>query len=156
MPTYVVKAPPGLSAAQKSAVAHAITSRHTEATGAPKFLTQVVVEQDGPRQERYLGGEAAASADAQGHIWVRGDIRSGRSESVKETLMLNITRDVARITDTKEEFVWVYLCEIAPTNMVEYGRVLPKPGGEEEWFAALPAEIAAQLELGSNRGYFML
>lgn len=157
MPTYIVKAPPGLTPAQKSAIAQAITDRHHEATGAPRFFAQVVIEEDGPAQDRYLGGVAASAADKGGHIWVRGDIRSGRSKSVKETLALNIMRDIAQITDVNEAFVWVYLNEIAPTNMVEYGRVLPPPGGEEDWFASLPSELASQLEsMGTTRGNFVL
>ncbi|WOO79135.1 uncharacterized protein LOC62_02G002673 [Vanrija pseudolonga] len=157
MPTYIVKAPPGLTAAQKSTIAQAITDRHHEATGAPRFFAQVVIEEDGPAQERHLGGVPAASANTKGHIWVHGNIRSGRSKSVKETLALSIMRDIAQIADLNEAFVWVYLSEIAPTNMVEYGRVLPPPGGEEDWFASLPYELAAQLEsMGTTRGNFVL
>jgi hypothetical protein len=37
-----------------------------------------------------------------------------------------------------EADVWVYLTELPAKNMAEFGQVLPEPGGEEAWMAALP------------------
>lgn len=48
--------------------------------------------------------------------------------------------------------VWVYLSELPPNQMVEFGRVLPLHGKEAEWSAALPEAEKARLEnIGSRR-----
>ena len=50
MPTYVCQVAPGqLDADQKQALADAICSRHSEATGAPVHLVQVVID-DNPTE----------------------------------------------------------------------------------------------------------
>jgi hypothetical protein len=66
--------------------------------------------------DRYLGGKLASD-----HIWVRGDIRAGRTENLRTTLMIKVMQDISRITGTKEENIWVYLCNLMPTDMIEYG-----------------------------------
>lgn len=58
MPTYACSVPPGkLDESQKSEIAKCISSRHSEATGAPLFFVQVVIEES--RADRYLGGQKA-------------------------------------------------------------------------------------------------
>ena len=34
--------------------------------------------------------------------------------------------------------IWVYLNELSPRQMIEFGHVLPEPGDEPVWTAALP------------------
>ncbi|WP_020179722.1 tautomerase family protein [Methylopila sp. M107] len=151
MPTYVCAAPAGLlSDAQKAEIARAITRVHSEATGAPTYFVQVVID-DSPKT-RFLGGERA-----DGQIWIRGDIRAGRPESVRENMMLAMMRAVAAIANVKDTEIWVYLNNLAPTDMVEYGHVLPRPGEEQAWFDALPAELRSYLAgLGTDGGSFTL
>jgi hypothetical protein len=36
--------------------------------------------------------------------------------------------------------VWIYIAELPPRQMIEYGYVLPEPGEEPAWTGALPAE----------------
>jgi hypothetical protein len=36
-------------------------------------------------------------------------------------------------------------CNLAPDDMMEYGRVLPPPGQEQAWFEALPPELQRHL-----------
>jgi phenylpyruvate tautomerase PptA (4-oxalocrotonate tautomerase family) len=152
MPTYVCSVPPkALSEEQKSQIAVAISHRHSEVTGAPSFFVQVVIEEI-ESTRRYLGGEPA---DA--HIWIRGDIRAGRSEEVRGQLMLNIMRDISAITSVQEESIWVYLCNLEPTDMVEYGHVLPPAGKEQDWFDGLPPSLQAYLKaLGAKQETFRL
>jgi phenylpyruvate tautomerase PptA (4-oxalocrotonate tautomerase family) len=134
MPTYVCSFPPeSLSDSQKDRIAHAISRRHAEATGAPRFFVQVVIDQT-PDRTRFLGGHAS---DA--HVWIRADIRAGRSKEVRQQLMLNIMKDVAEISGVKEQDVWVYINNLEPTDMVEFGHILPAPGEEQKWFESLPA-----------------
>ncbi len=71
--------------------------------------------------------------------------------------MLAIMRDVAEIAGIRQSEVWVYLCNLAPTDMVEYGHVLPAPGQEQAWFDALPADLQTYLvNLGTDRAGFRL
>jgi hypothetical protein len=46
----------------------------------------------------------------------------------------------------KPNCVWVYLSELPPNQMVEFGHVLPLHGEEVEWSAALPEAEKARLE----------
>jgi hypothetical protein len=46
----------------------------------------------------------------------------------------------------KPNCVWVYLSELPPNQMVEFGHVLPLRGEEVEWSAALPEAEKARLE----------
>jgi phenylpyruvate tautomerase PptA (4-oxalocrotonate tautomerase family) len=152
MPTYVCSIRPGLlDEKQKAEVAKAITRDHQEATGAPAYFVQVVIDEKATAQ-RYLGGEPA---DDQ--IWIRADIRAGRSVEQRSGLMLAIMRDVARIAGVDEASIWVYVCNLDPTDMVEYGHVLPLPGREQEWFDGLPLALQDYLiSLGTKKGDFIL
>lgn len=152
MPTYVCSVPNNtLSDTQKQQIATAITNRHCAATGAPPFFVQVVIEEEGTSQ-RFIGALATAQ-----YIWIRVDMRAGRSEKQREELMLHIVVDVSRISAIPVENVWVNLCMLEPTDMVEYGRVLPGPGEEQQWFQTLPLSIRQRLEsLGIDQHQFQL
>jgi phenylpyruvate tautomerase PptA (4-oxalocrotonate tautomerase family) len=152
MPTYVISvAKSSVSEMQKSAIAQAISRVHNEATGAPRFFVQVIFQENEPTS-RFLGGSAENR-----HIWIRGDIRGGRSDMQRHALMLSIMKEVSLITNVKEEDVWVYLNNLAPTDMVEYGHVLPLPGKEKEWFDSLPQSLQEYLKgLGTSRENFKL
>src|SRR5205823_8057413 len=87
MPTYVCVVKAGLlNNLQKHRIAAAITRLHSETTGAPTWLVQVVIDENEQRQ-RYLSGQPA---DHQ--IWIRGDIRAGRTSEQRQRLMLSIMR----------------------------------------------------------------
>ncbi|WP_026202112.1 tautomerase family protein [Bradyrhizobium sp. WSM2793] len=147
MPTYMCAVPPNLlSDEQKDRIALAIGRRHSEATGAPLYFAQVVIEEN-TSARRYLGGKLS-----DGHIWIRGDVRAGRSEEVRRALIVSIAQDVGAIAKIPQDSVWVYLCNLEPSDMVEYGRVLPLPGKEQEWFENLPASLQSYLKgLAANR-----
>jgi phenylpyruvate tautomerase PptA (4-oxalocrotonate tautomerase family) len=151
MPTYVCSVPPEkLSSSQKLEIAKSISNRHSEATGAPPFFVQVVIEET--EHDRYLGGQKTSD-----HVWVRGDIRAGRTEAAREQMMLNIMEDISRITQISHEHIWVYVCNLALTDMVEYGHVLPLPGKEKEWFENLPVSLQRYLNsLGTTKDNFTL
>jgi phenylpyruvate tautomerase PptA (4-oxalocrotonate tautomerase family) len=140
VPTYVCCVPPkSLSDDQKDQIAAAIGRRHSEATGAPSFFVQVVIEESDTTR-RYLGGELSGA-----HIWIRGDIRAGRSEAVRSSLILAITEDVSVIAAVPAASIWIYLCNLEPTDMVEFGHVLPRPGEEQLWFEGLPPALQSYL-----------
>ena len=150
MPTYVCSVPPkSLTDDQKDQIAAAVGRCHSEATGAPSFFVQVVIEESDTTR-RYLGGQRS---DA--HIWIRGDIRAGRSEAVRSALILAITEDVSAIAAVPAASIWVYLCNLEATDMVEFGHVLPRPGEEQLWFEGLPPALQSYLScLGAKRETF--
>ena len=152
MPTYVCSVPQKLlDDKQKGEIAQAITQRHSEATGAPSFFVQVQIDET-PSRQRFLGGTLTND-----HIWIRGDIRAGRPDDVRQRLMMNIMQDVSRIAGIPSSSVWIYLCNLAPTDMVEYGHVLPAPGQEQQWFASLPETLQQYLTgLGMRSDEFRL
>ena len=152
MPTYICSTPAGaLSAKQKESIAQSICRNHSDATGAPQFFVQVIFEEKRP-DERFLGGETAVA-----HFWIRGDIRAGRTKAQREKLMLSIMRDVSRVAGVEEDSIWVYLCNLEQTDMLEYGHILPAPGDEKGWFENLPASLRTYLAgLGTDSGNFSL
>ena len=152
MPTYKCAVKPGLlTVDQKQRIASAITRLHSEATGAPTWFVQVVIDENEKRQ-RYLGGQPADR-----HIWIRADIRAGRTSQQRERLMLSILQAVSEISGVKESEIWIYLCNLEPEDMVEYGHVLPQPGKEPAWFEGLPPELQRYLvSLGVQKEKFVL
>ena len=148
MPTYVCSVPPRLlDDEQKVEIAQAISQRHSEATGAQPFFVQVQIDET-PSRQRFLGGTLTND-----HIWIRGDIRAGRPDDVRQRLMMNIMQDISRIADIPTSSIWIYLCNLAPADMVEHGHVLPLPGQEKQWFVSLPETLQQYLtSLGMRSG----
>jgi hypothetical protein len=71
--------------------------------------------------------------------------------------MQNILRQVARIAKIDQSRIWIYLCNLEPGDMIEYGHVLPLPGQEQQWFNDLPAPLQQQLlALGVKKDGFTL
>ena len=136
MPTYIVSSTTGLLSDQDRAViAREITRAHTGATGAQGFFAQVIFS-DIPSGYHFMGGARIET----GQIFVHGHIRAGRTPEQRAELLADILQSVERVTNLQRRFLWAYISELPPGNMIEYGRVLPQPGAEREWFAALPEE----------------
>jgi phenylpyruvate tautomerase PptA (4-oxalocrotonate tautomerase family) len=152
MPTYVCSVlENSVDERQKDAIAETIARVHSEETGAPKFFCQIVIDEKKPTS-RYLGPSRSS-----GQIWVRGDIRGGRTVEQRTKLMLRMMEEISRITGVKQEEIWVYVCNLVPTDMVEYGHVLPKPGEEKAWFDGLPKPLQDHMkQLGATRETFTL
>jgi phenylpyruvate tautomerase PptA (4-oxalocrotonate tautomerase family) len=130
MPTYVCTAALGrLTPVQKTEIVRSITAIHHEETGAPRYLVKVIFYDLAP-DSQYVAGRLAPADQ----IWVRADIRSGRTNELKSQMLRGIIRDVGRVSGAAEDMVWVYLSEIPAANIAEYGRVLLAPGDEEAWF----------------------
>ena len=141
MPTYVCSAAPGrLTHVQKAEIVRAITAIHHEETGAPRYLVQVIFYDLAP-DSHYVAGQRAPADQ----IWVRGDIRSGRTNEQKSRMLRRIVQDIGRASAAVEDAVWVYLCDISAANIAEYGRILPPPGEEDAWFLSLPDAMRERL-----------
>jgi hypothetical protein len=73
-------------------------------------------------------------------IFVYGHIRSVRADVDKSrmiTLMAKAVGDAAKAQSSRS--VWVYVAELPPRQMIEFGHLLPEAGDEQAWTAALPA-----------------
>ena len=135
MPTYTVtSANVVLTAHHEADIAAAITRAHHEATGAPAFFAQIIFNEIAAGKH-YIGGKPYSAP----HLFVQGLIRAGRSAEVKAALIKAIAARVQTIAGVGSEDVWVYIQEIAATEMIEFGRVLPEPGAEEAWRQAMSA-----------------
>ena len=124
MPTYVCSVPAGsLTITQKTAIAEAIARVHSEATGAPQFFVQVIIDEN-QSVDRFLGGQLTTN-----HIWIRGDIRAGRTEEQRKKLMFHIMRDVSQIAGVNEDSIDLvenYIRQTIPASEMEK---LRNPGG---------------------------
>ena len=75
----------------------------------------------------------------------------------RKKLMLQIVKEVGQIAGVAEDLIWVYLCNLAPADMIEYGHVLPAPGAEQAWFEGLPQALRDYLiSLGTDAKSFAL
>jgi phenylpyruvate tautomerase PptA (4-oxalocrotonate tautomerase family) len=136
MPTYTVHAPAGrLSAQQKEQLARGITNAHNQFTGAQTFFAQVMFV-DVAQDNWFIGGGPIGGSQ----IFLHGQIRACRSEEVKQGLLRALVDVVSEITEESRQKIWGYLVELPPTQMVEFGHVLPMPGSEGQWLSALPEE----------------
>jgi phenylpyruvate tautomerase PptA (4-oxalocrotonate tautomerase family) len=141
MPTYLCyTAANRLSQTQKAKIADAITAAHSEEMAGPRYLVQVVFQDFGPAQI-FIGGQPVS--DRQ--IFVNGDVRVGRSDEKRQALEARIAREVVRIADISLDDMWVYVNELSPVDMVEFGHTLPLPGREDEWLQTLPKSLRERL-----------
>jgi phenylpyruvate tautomerase PptA (4-oxalocrotonate tautomerase family) len=135
MPTYRVVAAAGLlSAEKKQRIAQGITRAHNRVTGAQTFFAQVIFTEV-PAGNHFVGG-APLRGD---QVFVHGHIRSGRTPERKRQLLLELVAEVASAGGVAPNRVWAYIAELPPGQMAEYGHILPEPGEESTWLAALPA-----------------
>ena len=142
MPTYTVFAQTGrLSNAQKASVAAEITRVHNEQTGAQTFFAQVIF-QDVPQGNHFVGGKLLATD----HIFVQGQIRAGRDATTKRRLLEHMVDAVSHAAGAEKVHTWVYIVDVPPAQMAEYGHILPEPGLEAAWLASLPAADRALMK----------
>lgn len=131
MPIYQCSTPAGmLTDSTRAQVAGAITDAHVEATGAPRVFVHVFFNEL-PAGGSYTGGEVDSKISS-----ITGLIRAGRPLDVKQNLIKRISASWSAITGQPERELVAGLTEIDPEVAMEFGRILPRPGEEAEWFAA--------------------
>ena len=79
-------------------------------------------------------------------IYLNGQIRAGRSKEVKDDLIDQLKKLLAKETKLDQSNVWVYIIDLEPSQMVEYGEVLPVSGQEKVWFENLPDKLKKKLK----------
>ena len=138
MPTYICTIAEGqLSQNQKAAIASEITRIHSEVTGAPSYFAQVVFHEI--KSGNHFMGGVPLRHDT---LFVHGHIRAGRTDESKHILIVRMTGAVAEVASLPATGVWVYIAELPARQMVEFGQVLPEPGGEEAWTKSLTPEAS--------------
>ena len=142
MPTYTVTSLQGcLDAAKREQIAAEITRIHSGTTGAPTYFAQVIFAEIQPGCY-FVGG-----APLRGHqVFVNGQIRAGRTVESKDKLISEIADAVTAVSKFSKNSIWVYITDLLPRQMVEFGHVLPEPGDEERWAAALPGPDRAHMQ----------
>ena len=141
MPTYIVKYSNfNLSKKQKNLIAKGITKTHSKFTGANTFFAQVLFQKN-EKNSHYMGGKTIKTKE----IFLNGQIRSGRSAKVKKKLILGLRQILTKYAELKKDFVWVYIEDLLPSQMIEYGEVLPKSGKEKDWFNSLSSDLNQRL-----------
>lgn len=141
MPTYACTSREGLlNAEQKAAIANRLGAIHVEEAGGGRYFAQMIF-QDVPAGNHFIATHPAS--DRQ--IWIRGDIRAGRTAEQKSAMLARICHDVAEIVDTTPENIWVYINDVPADGIAEYGHVLPLPGEEQAWLDGLPADLRERL-----------
>src|SRR4051794_28898209 len=141
MPTYVCWTRAGqLSPDQRQRIAKSITEIHHDVALAPRYFVQVIFN-EWERHSHYIGG--AEPEDT--YIWIRADIRSGRTQEQKRQLLTRIVDEVCAISDVSRENVRIYLSELPGTNIMEFGQIAPQPEEEDAWFAKLSDDLQERL-----------
>jgi phenylpyruvate tautomerase PptA (4-oxalocrotonate tautomerase family) len=136
VPTYTVEAAAGrLSKDVKQRIASGITRAHSAATGAQGFFAQVIFREISAG-DHFLGGAPLKSDQ----IFVSGHIRAGRTVEQKQQLLSAIVKEIEAAAETEKRYIWVYLSDIAHSQMVEFGLVLPEPGTESQWLQSMSSE----------------
>ena len=147
MPTYTVKYSNfNLSQRQKNLLASDISNTHSKCTGANTFFAQVIFQKN-EKNSHFMGGKLVKTKE----IFLNGQIRSGRTPKVKKQLILSLRKILIKNTNLKKDYVWVYLEDLIPDQMIEYGEVLPQSGQERKWFNSLAPSLRKRLKKMDKR-----
>ena len=142
MPTYTIKySNINLSYKQKNSIANDISNTHRKFTGANTFFAQVIFQKN-EKKSHFMGGKIVKTKE----IFLNGQIRAGRTFKVKKQLILGLREILIKNTKLRSDFVWVYLEDLLPDQMIEYGEVLPKSGQEKKWFNSLTPSLKNRLK----------
>ena len=141
MPTYTVtNSNFNISSKQQKKLAEGITKVHNVVTGANTYFAQVIFNKT-KKNNHFMGGKKVKEPS----LFLLGQIRAGRSKEVKDKLISDLKHVLVKNSKLDETQVWVYINDLPPSQMIEYGAVLPESGNEKQWFANLPVKLKKKL-----------
>ena len=142
MPTYTVTHSNfKLQTKTKVKIAKGITRVHNIVTGANTYFAQVIFNKT-KNNDHYMGGKKVKEPQ----LFLHGQIRSGRSAKIKKKLILDLKNTLIKNSKLNETQIWVYIVDLTPSQMIEYGAILPKSGGEAKWFKNLSPKLKRKLK----------
>lgn len=126
MPFYQFTVPAGSATARKKAeVAAAVTTVHTQITGAPRGYVNCSFTEVAP------GSIFAGGSAVEGGRMV-GIIRQGRSEDVKRKLVMALADAWASVTGEPVEDLALFLHEVPGYQVMENGLLLPEASEDQQ------------------------
>ena len=141
MPTYTVtNSNFNLKMKQKEEIAKGITKIHNKVTGANTYFAQVIFNKTNDNNH-FMGGKKVREPQ----IFLHGQIRAGRNSKIKKKLILELRDILIKKSKLDETHVWVYIVDLPPSQMIEYGAILPESGQETKWFNNLKPKLKKKL-----------
>ena len=141
MPTYIVtNSNFNLTAKQQKDLAQGITKVHNVVTGANTYFAQVIFNKT-KKNNHFMGGKKVKEPS----LFLLGQIRAGRPKKTKDRLISDLKNILVKKTKLDETQVWVYIVDLPPSQMIEYGAVLPESGKELQWFKRLSNKLKKKL-----------
>ena len=146
MPTYTVtNSNFKISSKQQKKLAEGITKVHNLVTGANTYFAQVIFNKT-KKNNHFMGGKKIKEPS----LFLLGQIRAGRPKKIKDKLISDLRDTVIKNSKLEETQVWVYIIDLPPSQMIEYGEVLPESGKEKEWFSKLSKKLKKKLSKIGN------
>ena len=141
MPTYTVtNSNFNLNTKQQKELAQGITKVHNVVTGANTYFAQVIFNKT-KKNNHFMGGKKVKEPS----LFLLGQIRAGRPKKTKDRLISDLKNILVKKTKLDETQVWVYIIDLPPSQMIEYGAVLPESGKERQWFKSLSNKLKKKL-----------
>ena len=141
MPTYTVtNSNFNLTSKNQKDLAQGITKVHNVVTGANTYFAQVIFNKT-KKKNHFMGGKKVKEPS----LFLLGQIRAGRPKKIKDRLISDLKNILVKKTKLDETQVWVYIIDLPPAQMIEYGTVLPESGKEVQWFKGLSNKLKKKL-----------
>ena len=141
MPTYTVtNSNFNLTSKNQKDLAQGITKVHNVVTGANTYFAQVIFNKT-KKNNHFMGGKKVKEPS----LFLLGQIRAGRPKKIKDRLISDLKNILVKKTKLDETQVWVYIIDLPPAQMIEYGTVLPESGKEVQWFKGLSNKLKKKL-----------
>ena len=78
-------------------------------------------------------------------LFLLGQIRAGRPKKIKDKLISELKDTLIKNSKLNETQIWVYIIDLPPSQMIEYGSILPESGEEKKWFSSLSLKLRKKL-----------
>ena len=141
MPTYTVTTSNiNLNSKKQKELAQGITKIHNVVTGANTYFAQVIFNKT-KKNNHFMGGKKVKEPS----IFLLGQIRAGRPKRIKDKLISDLRNIIIKNSKLDETQIWVYISDLPPSQMIEYGEILPESGKEKEWFSKLSKKLKKKI-----------